>query len=144
MFDQLKTTISHFWMKLANSLYAVHGLWRKDMKRSCKLLLFFVTLMVFQSPALAWGTYSDLADELAKNTYALLIKHHVCEDINKCRSQERVFRAGSSRYAVVNVYIAENLNQVVIQDIVNLHLEAYERHERSQTINLNFYRETMK
>ena len=113
------------------------------MKGIRKVFLVLATLLFVQSPA--WGKfYSDLAVKLSKDTYALLVEHHVCEDINKCRAQERVFGGGSPDRAGVTVYKAGDLSQETIQDIMELCLNAYVLHGGKQTISLKFFRETMK
>ena len=117
------------------------------MKINLKFLLVFTVLLIFQlfqSSALAWNTYSDLAVELTKNTYILLVKHQVCEDINKCRAQERVFRGGSPDRANVSVYKTNDLSWAAIQDIIKLCLDAYVLHGGKQTITLQFFRETIR
>ena len=85
-----------------------------------------------------------MADKLAKDTDFLLVAHHVCENINKCRDQERVFRAGYGDNGIVLVYKADDLNQDIIQDIMKLCLDAYTLHGGKQTISLKFYKETAR
>ena len=58
---------------------------------SCKILLVLVALLIFQSSAWAWNAYSELGHKLSNDTRVLLVEHGVCENINQCRSQERVF-----------------------------------------------------
>ena len=112
------------------------------MKGSYKFLMVFVTLFIFQSRALAWNEYSDLAVGLVKNIDVLLVEHHVCENINKCRSLERVYGGGSPDIAKITVFKADDLDRETIQGIMKLCLDAYVLHGRKQSIILRVYRET--
>ncbi|MCL1981015.1 MAG: hypothetical protein FWG62_08085 [Proteobacteria bacterium] len=121
------------------------------MKRSGKVLLVLRQVpLVLAMLLFLWilsscaKTYPDLADKLARDTDALLVEHHVCEDINKCKAQERVFRGGYLNNGIVLVYKAGDLSQETIQDIMKLCLDAYVLHDRKQTISLKFFRETVQ
>jgi len=113
------------------------------MKIHHKFLLAFTALLIFQSTALAWNTYSDLAVALARDgLYPLLIEYHVCEDVNQCRSQRRVFAGGTSNQANVGVYKAGDLSPAVIHEIMKQCLEVYTLYARKQTVTLRIYNET--
>ena len=80
------------------------------MKGTHKVFLVLATLLFVQFPAWTGSTYSDLAVKLAQDTYVLLVEHHVCEDTNECRVQERVFAGGSPDRAGVVVFKAGDLS----------------------------------
>ncbi|MCL1981016.1 MAG: hypothetical protein FWG62_08090 [Proteobacteria bacterium] len=107
-----------------------------------KVVLIVATLLIFQSTAWSWATYSVLANKLANDTDALFVGHHVCKDINTCQAQRRVHSGGGPDLAIVNVYKAGDLNQEMIQNIMKLCLDAYTLHGGKQTISLSFFKET--
>jgi len=117
---------------------------KENMKRYHKSLLIFAALLVFQSTAFAWNTYSDLAVAIAKDVDLLLVEHRVCKNINQCQSPLRVSAGGTPNQANVSVYEAGDLSPAIIQGIVMLCLDAYALHATKQTIILKFFRETSK
>jgi glutamate racemase len=89
----------------------------------------------------ACSAASALSLQLVRESIDILIMHDVCDRATRCKSEERVLRAGTEQTVRLYIYKAVDLSEAAIGDIVRLYAETYEYHNKKKTIIAKFYKE---